>query len=229
MSKGFLEIPSDSAWTFKNADVAEAFDDHVREQLPWYDVVTEAVRHLILAYIPETGVLYDMGCSTGNMTYGFDALGDRNVNVYGFDNSREMIDLYQGQGEVLFCDIAYPQHEIDDALDAPNVIVFFLSLMFVPPQERTEVLYWAMKRIERGGAVIVVDKTPGVGGYLGTVLSRMAIKFKLLAGASPENILKKELSLNGIQVPIDMGKHEHFKEWFRMGEFAGYIFEKAEL
>ena len=31
-----MEIPKE--WTFENASVAQSFNQHVREQLPWYDL-----------------------------------------------------------------------------------------------------------------------------------------------------------------------------------------------
>ena len=57
-----LKIPTD--WTFKNANVAKHFDDHVREQLPFYDMATQAVEHIGRHYIPHGGLVYDIGRST---------------------------------------------------------------------------------------------------------------------------------------------------------------------
>ena len=57
-----MEIPKSDNWTFKTEEVANNFDSHVREQLPWYELVTEATRHLILGFMPEGGTLLDIGC-----------------------------------------------------------------------------------------------------------------------------------------------------------------------
>jgi tRNA (cmo5U34)-methyltransferase len=65
MTADGLKIPTD--WTFKNADVAAGFDDHVREQLPWYDIATASVAHVIRHYLPDGGLMYDIGASTGNI------------------------------------------------------------------------------------------------------------------------------------------------------------------
>ena len=32
-----------TSWTFESKEVAKNFDKHVREQLPWYDMLTDAV------------------------------------------------------------------------------------------------------------------------------------------------------------------------------------------
>ena len=60
-----MKIPSN--WTFENKEVAENFNNHVREQLPWYDLATQAVIHLARHYIPNNGLVYDLGASTGNI------------------------------------------------------------------------------------------------------------------------------------------------------------------
>ena len=56
-----MDIPRE--WTFENTDVASGFDRHVREQLPWYDLVTGAVAHIARHYIPKDGLVYDIGAS----------------------------------------------------------------------------------------------------------------------------------------------------------------------
>ncbi|WP_267079411.1 hypothetical protein [Limnobaculum xujianqingii] len=40
-----MKIPN--IWTFKSTEIAERFDNHVREQLPWYQMATEMTAHLI--------------------------------------------------------------------------------------------------------------------------------------------------------------------------------------
>ena len=54
-------------WTFRSRAVAKHFDQHVREQLPWYDLATNAVAHFGRHYIPRGGPVYDIGASTGNI------------------------------------------------------------------------------------------------------------------------------------------------------------------
>ena len=36
-----MKIPK--SWTFKDNQVAKKFDSHVREQLPWYNILTNLV------------------------------------------------------------------------------------------------------------------------------------------------------------------------------------------
>jgi tRNA (cmo5U34)-methyltransferase len=50
--------------------------------------------------------------------------------------------------------------------------------------------------------------------------------FKLQQGAKPEDVLTKEMSLAGVQIPIDPAMlGTNAKQFFRMGEFAGWVIE----
>lgn len=82
-------------------------------------------------------------------------------------------------------------------------------------------------KVRRGGAIIIVDKVENSGGYLGTALARMSLAFKLKAGASPAQVLEKEVSLAGVQRPISYDEMPRdAKRWFQLGEFAGWIIER---
>ena len=77
-----------------------------------------------------------------------------------------------------------------------------------------------------GGVIIIVDKICDHNGYFSTVLKRLTMHFKLLQGAKPEEVLTKEMSLAGIQIPIcQTVLGNDAKLFFRMGEFAGWVIE----
>src|SRR5882724_12743068 len=87
-------------WTFKAADVADEFDRHVREQLPWYDMATGAMSHVARHYLPRGGSMLDVGCSTGNVGRALlDVIEERRIRVLGIDDSAEMINRYIGPGD----------------------------------------------------------------------------------------------------------------------------------
>jgi len=217
-----MKIPND--WTFKNKDIAEGFDSHVKEQLPWYEMALELTQHLALSYLQNESVLIDLACSTGAVTRGLSAsLKARNVTCLSIDNSSEMINSFNGYGDVLNGDITE-----NNTIIKFNVSVCFLGVMFTQPEKRYQLIDNLMDKCHLGGAIIIVDKIEGYNGYLGTVIGRMSIKNKISSGVSHEDILKKELSLNGIQRPTNESLYikKGFIKWFQVGEFAGFIYEK---
>lgn len=217
-----MKIPE--KWTFDNKDVANEFDSHVREQLPWYDIVSNAISQIGNHYIPQDGVVYDIGASTGNIEKVLSqTLISRNVNFIPVEKSREMSEKYTGRYPVLVRDITETDFlQFDFA-------VCFLSMMFIPPHKRVDLVDRLMYNLRDDGAIVIVEKTTPVGGYVSTVLSRMTLREKMNQGADPKDIITKELSLSGVQRPIDPDKlfsKYNYTEFFRFGEFGGYIVEK---
>lgn len=215
-----FEIPSD--WTFKNANVAAGFERHVREQLPFYELVSGAVAHIARHYLPENGRLYDIGASTGNITRLLaDSLKSRNCEAVSIDNSPDMANLFNGYGRFELCDV------LDYGYERFDVATLFLVLMFLPLSSRKEYLRYLYDNLNEGGALIIVDKTEDANRYIGTIFRRLTLAGKVASGVDANEILKKELSLSGIQRPITTSIFPFvYYEFFRFGEFAGWIIEK---
>lgn len=213
-------------WTFKADEVAENFDAHVRSQLPWYDLATRAVAHIARHYLPPSGGrLYDLGASNGNIgrSLAKEIVG-RGAEYVAIDDSEEMVSKFDAPGRIVCADVSEFEFEPFD------VAVCFLCLMFVPLAKRGKVLA-NLKRAARPGAVIiVVDKDNAPSGYPSVVLHRMTLAMKAEAGVAPDLIVAKEMSLGGIQRPVDLRDLRDLLPWkpvdfFRFGEFYGVFAE----
>ncbi len=220
-----LKIPGD--WTFRTPAVASAFDAHVRESLPWYDFVTGAVAHFARAYIPDGGYVIDVGASTGNIARALAAtLDQRRAYLIAIDNSPDMVKLFDGG--TTRCNIQLANAVSFDfaGQTRPDLIVCFLSLMFVAVADRAALIERMKSALDPGGALIVVDKMIPRPGYVGTVAYRLTLAAKHEAGAKPDEIIAKELSISGVQRPISESELPGFVEFFRFGDFAGFVWEK---
>lgn len=216
-----LKIPKQ--WSFKRPDVAGQFDAHVREQLPWYDLATNLAAHVARHYLPEGGLVYDIGASTGNIGR---ALGPtieaRRARLIPIEPSEDMARRYAGPGHLV----------IDSADDyefkAYDVAVLFLTLMFVPVARRADLIRRLRDKLRPGGCIVVFDKCLPGAGYPAIIKTRLALEVKLLAQVAPDEILSKELSLVGVQRPIDPAQLlPEAVEIFRFGDFAGWVMERA--
>ena len=216
-----MDIPRD--WTFERASVAGAFDAHVREQLPWYDLTTGAVAHIARHYIPRGGLVYDIGASTGNMGRAIEAtLNDRDARLVAIEASDAMCKLYDGPqaGRLVNADALTFEYEPFD------LAICYLVLMFMPVAERAAFVRRLAATTRPGGALVIVDKVRAEAGYAATVLWRMTLAGKLAAGTDASEIVAKELSLCGVQRPLDRSELPNGAvEWFRFGEFAGWLIE----
>lgn len=220
-----MKIPTD--WTFKDKSVADGFDYHVRQQLPWYELATGLVAHCVRHFVPENGRIYDIGCSTGNLEIAIsDIIDKRNIELVPIDNSEEMKELYKGRSEVVISNAE------DYDFEKFDVAVCFLVLMFLSVENRQKLLLELKGKIKPGGCLIIVDKTITDSGYLSTVLHRATIAGKVASGAEPDEVIAKELSLSGVQRPLSNdfinNNMAGATEIFRFGEFAGWVLEKPE-
>jgi tRNA (cmo5U34)-methyltransferase len=204
---------------FSGAMVGENFNNHVKEQLPFYEMVTNAVTMIVRNYLPENGLVYDIGASTGNITANIKELAlSRNAKVESIERSEEMAKSWNGYG------ILHTANAADFSYKNFDVCVCFLVLMFLSVEERTHLLLNLKSKLKQGGIIIVVDKLLVDGGYFGTVMRRLTLDCKLKNGASAEEIISKELSLSGVQRPMTKSELTG-QEFFRFGEFVGWVIE----
>jgi tRNA (cmo5U34)-methyltransferase len=209
-------------FTFDKEMTGKNFDSHVREQLPFYSMLTNAVSMIVRNYLPKNGRVYDIGASTGNITCSIeDFAKSRNADVHSIDSSHDMLMTWKGYGTA----------EVSDAVNFEyqkfDVAVCFLVLMFMTKEQRFDLIQKLLKNMRYGGVIIVVDKMNVDGGYFGTVLRRLTFDYKLQNGATPEQIIQKELSLSGIQRPFDddeIGAY-NLRQFFQLGEFVGWVIE----
>jgi len=218
-------------WTFETKNIVLNFDSHVREQLPWYDLVTESVLYIARNYLPTRGTLLDIGCSTGNISKHFVSLCmERNAEIIAIDKSAEMTKAYIEnlksapiKKTVLCKDITTMEFPSFD------VGILFLTLMFLSPNEQFEAIEDLYNKCNEGGIIIIVDKVCENDKYFATVMKRLTMYWKLKNGAEPADIIDKELSLSGIQRPINFDAVFNdipTKQFFQLGEFKGWVIEK---
>lgn len=216
-----MEIPK--AWTFEDDAVAAAFEEHVREQLPFYDMMTRAVVHVVAHYLPRGGKMLDVGASTGNVGRACaELIASRGAVLSSYEPSAEMRAKWRGPGSLdpqSAEEIEWPDHDVS---------TFVLTAMFVPVALRRDALAKAYAALRDGGVMIVVDRTPPVRGYPASVFWRLTLAEKVRAGAPKDQVLEKELSLIGVQRPLSL--HDlpgNPVEFFRFGDFAGWLIEKG--
>lgn len=216
---GRIYVPAN--WTFRDEGVAVGFERHVRESLPWYDLATGAVAHVARHYIPERGLVYDLGASTGNIGLALEPTLDvRNAKLFPIEASREMSQRYRGpfKGNMLVADV------LDVDYQPFDLAVIFLTMMFVPVAERPGLLLRLRAACRPGGAIVILDKAEAAQGYAATVIWRLALAGKVATGVPAEDIVAKELSLGGVQRPVDPAIFgADAIEFFRFGEFAGWL------
>jgi tRNA (cmo5U34)-methyltransferase len=215
-------------WTFNNQTIAENFDSHVREQLPWYELVTESVAYIARSYLPYGGHVYDIGSSTGNMAKALlPLLDERRATMSCIESSQEMCEAFKHSGIDSTRIKLYNTDARAFDFAENDVSILFLTAMFLPVKQQYDFVSNIYDSINDGGALIIVDKVCDDEGYFATVMKRLTMYWKLKNGAEAEQIMAKELSLSGVQRPIsDAILPFGAKQFFQLGESKGWVIEK---
>jgi tRNA (cmo5U34)-methyltransferase len=213
-------------WTFN--EIEGGFDNHVRGQLPWYDLVSDAIQHMAKNFITSHSQVYDIGSSTGNMVAKLNRLvKERDADITAIECNHEMcVQLEERFNQPNNTHISlYEGDALDFCYEPFNLAILNLTLMFVDHEERDYLIKRLIQQCKPNGAIIIVDKFEPQDGFYSTIFNRLLWSFKQ-ENNSLDDIIKKELSLQGIQIPMKRKQLACFREWFRFGDFSGYIYIK---
>ena len=90
-----------NSWKF-DRNVSKNFDQHVIQSIPFYKEFNSAIVSLSEFYMKENSTIYDLGCSTGNITTGLINLNlSHSLSIYAIDREASMLDIAKRKANVL--------------------------------------------------------------------------------------------------------------------------------
>lgn len=153
----------------------------------------------------------------------------KDVRFIGIEEVEEMNSIAQ----LKFPEIEFLTESVENVkLEPSNLIMSYYFLQFVLPEKRIEILSKIYKSLVEGGAFIFFEKEIISDSKVSKLIVSNYIKFKQEQGFSPEEILSKQLSLEGVMINYthhenkEMLQHvgfHHIETIMRYGEFNGYI------
>ena len=215
-------------------NVARVFPDMVRRSVPGYDQLIELIGLFSRQFVrPDTRV-YDLGCSLGAVTGALlNNLPDTAFEVVAVDNALAMIQGLQhrlarapGMERVhpLCGDIE--QVAIEDA----SLIVLNLTLQFVAPERRGDLLRRIHAGLLPGGVLLLAEKIRLPDAGMQTLFTAVHEDFKRGNGYSEMEISRKRSALEQVLVPDTLEVHRerladasfrHVETWFQCLGFVG--------
>lgn len=218
-SSKYVPVDIPETWSFKNESVASNFNSHVREQLPWYDHASRLVSFYAQSYLMENDRIYDLGCSTGHLANLLKShIIAKNVSYIGVDNSQQILDNNDAGLPTVCKDI------VDVEFDHPDVIISFLTLVFLSPKNRQKLLSKAYESLPVGGALIILERFQSPTN-LALTSARLVLSEKTTTG---DEIVAKDLSLIGSQRVLSEKELPGSPQIvFAFADFKCYIIEKT--
>lgn len=185
-------------WTFGN-EVAEIFDDHVRNSVPLYDLFQNQIASMSVFFSQQNTKIIDIGTSTGSLISKISEHNyHRNIEFVGIDIEKEMIDVCKKKNSnVTF----FTANAIDFDYTNSSVITSMLSLQFIEVQKRKMLLNKIYNELNDGGALFIVEKVRTSIPEINDMYNDLYYDFKRELFSSDE-ILDKNKSLRGVMKPI---------------------------
>lgn len=226
------KVMPEGKWEF-NEDVAGVFDDMLARSIPQYELMRESCNALAASYItPNTNVI-DIGCSCGEAIRGIvDAFNKENTFI-GLEASPAMIaEAKKRYKNVPSVDIIQHDLRTDSIPKGASVVMSILTLMFTPIEYRHGILKKCYDSLLNGGAFILVEKVLGETPEIHDAITEQYYNMKRRNGYSDEQIDRKKLSLEGVQVSVTASMNVRFMEaagfsnidcFWRWMNFAGWV------
>lgn len=218
------------------AGVANVFDDMVNRSVPYYGEMQRMIAELAADHAKEGGQVYDLGCSTGTTLIGMNTMVGNNIKFVGIDDSEEMLKKcrsklqeagFTREYELICADISN-RVEIVNA----DVVVLCLTLQFVRPMYRAQLLQRIYKGLNHNGALILVEKILAEDSHFNRDFINYYYNYKRRNNYSELEISQKREALENVLIPYKLSENTgilydtgfaHCEIFFKWYNFAGII------
>jgi len=196
--------------------VARVFPDMIERSVPGYATLVSMIGLLSRDLLRPGTRCYDLGCSLGAVSYAVAAAArGEDAEIVAVDKAPAMIE---GLERALQKDPpGLPVHSrcadvLKVEIESASLVVLNLTLQFVEPERRLELLQRIHAGLVSGGALIlseksVVDRDPEHQSPAQRRMDELLSSFKRARGYSELEISQKRAALERVLIPESMTTH----------------------
>lgn len=215
---------------------ASVFDEMLSRSVPFYAEIQRMVVELAGDFVKESTTVYDLGCSTGTtLAQLAHAHRDSHVRLVGVDSSESMLAQAKEKLADAGClsrSTLIPVDVNDVEIENASVVIMVLTLQFVRPPNRENVIRRIHRGLVDGGALILVEKVLCDDPRLNRLFIEHYLAFKRRQGYSELEIAQKREALENVLIPYRIeedlgllarngfGPADTFFRWYN---FAGLL------
>jgi tRNA (cmo5U34)-methyltransferase len=195
------------SWTF-GGDTPKNFDGHVGKSVPLYHEGHNLICDLSDFFVKPDSTIYEIGCSTGTLTYKLAQHNESkpNARFVGIDVEGEMIaaaEAKRSSPALAGLNTAFETANVLDIDLAPcDMIVCYYTVQFINPAHRQRLIDKFYQSLNWGGALLLFEKVRGADARFQDILTALYTDYKLRIGYTPSDIVSKSRSLKGILEPF---------------------------
>ena len=217
-------------------ETARVFDDMLDRSVPFYAEIQRMIGELATDFATPGSHVYDLGCSTGTTLLHLDRTVPADVTLIGLDSSEDMLE--QARHKLQAAGLDHPHQLLCQNLEQPfalsqaSVVIMNLTLQFVRPLYRDQLIQAIAQGTQPGGCLLLVEKVLGQHARLNRLFIRHYYAFKKRNGYSDMEIAQKREALENVLIPYQYEENRALllrngfracDEFFRWYNFCGMI------
>jgi len=222
-------------WEF-NAQVAQVFDEMLERSIPQYQVMRDTVADLGKSLVVKGTDVVDLGSSRGEAVAPLISHLGATCTYLLVEVSQPMLTALRERyaGLIKAGIVRVIDRDMRQGLPPfkASLVQAVLTLMFTPINYRQSIVQEIYDGLIPKGAFIVVEKVLGEGAAIDGIMVEKYHKMKERNGYTQEEIARKALALEGVQVPVTARWNEeilrnagfkHVDCFWRWLNFAGWL------
>jgi len=209
------------------SETTKVFDDMLHRSVPFYAEMQRMITEITEDFAADGTNIYDLGCSTGATLLDLQHI-DRDVTFIGIDSSAAMLD--RAGEELKRANFARPyalrQQDLHQGLEIQNasVVIMSLTLQFVRPLYREQVLHRIFEGLNPQGCLILIEKVLEEETLVNRLFIKYYYDFKRRNAYSDLEIAQKREALENVLIPYRLRENQELLE--RVGFRGPEIFFK---
>ncbi|MBA2407555.1 MAG: carboxy-S-adenosyl-L-methionine synthase CmoA [Chitinophagales bacterium] len=216
--------------------VVAVFDDMVSRSVPFYEEMQRMMAEMAKDFAVENTNVYDLGCSTGTTLLGLDPELSEKVRFVGIDNSEEMVQQcrqnFDKAGITRPFEIIASDLNKGILIENASVVVMCLTLQFIRPLYREQLVADICRQINENGCFIMVEKVLGEDSLLNRLFIKYYYDMKRRHHYSEMEISQKREALENVLIPYRLSENiellhrsgfRYAEVFFKWYNFAGLI------
>ncbi|MFQ5714358.1 MAG: carboxy-S-adenosyl-L-methionine synthase CmoA [Candidatus Scalinduaceae bacterium] len=230
-----------SDFNFGN-ETAAVFDDMLERSVPFYNEIQRMIGEIAADFAVDGTNIYDLGCSTGITLFNIHKAVKKNVKYIGIDYSQDMLDKCLerfsknnlGKKYSLIC------ADLNNGVNITNasVVVVNLTLQFVRPLYREQVVRNIFNGLNANGCLILLEKVLGNNSDFNRMFIKYYYEMKKRNGYTELEISQKREALENILIPYRLDENKdllkkagfaHCDTFFKWYNFCGLVALKSSL
>lgn len=219
--------------------VVNVFDDMVSRSVPYYGEIQRMMAELSADHAQPGTNIYDLGCSTGATFTALNGFIPQDVGFVGIDDSEEMINKCDLKLKAMNMERPYELIVGDIhqnlVINNASVVILSLTLQFVRPLYRQQLLKNIYQGLNQGGVLILIEKVLTENSLFNRDFIKHYYNYKRRNGYSDLEISQKREALENVLIPYKLSENvtlledsgfRHCEVFFKWYNFSGLIATK---